>query len=146
MKKQMTNAEKKQNIKYKRAKAANNKKILAMNFDDFKKTFIEGMDEIEKMICETITWNGNQRSMVIKAFGEGIKKINEKLDIAEVNFKTLDTRLHDLEAFTAIMTIKMKEALQRKPMTLKERKAIANMVSIKWDESDDKTFNKAKAA
>lgn len=143
MKKQMTSAEKKQDAKYKKDKAAYSKKVLGMNFDDFKKTFIESMDEIEKMICETVTWNADQRDQVVKAIGKEMKKINKTLDVAGENFKTLNERLHALEGFTAIMAIKFKEAIQHKPMTFEERKSIADMVSIKWNESDDKIFNKA---
>ncbi len=143
MKKQMTSADIKQNAKYKKEKAARNKKILGMNFDDFKRAFIDDMDEVEKMILKTVTWDAEQRDMIVEAFGKGIKGINAHLETAEANFKILNERLHALEGFTAIMAIKFKEAIQHKPMTFEERKSIADIVSIKWNKSDDKIFNKA---
>jgi hypothetical protein len=95
------------------------------------------------MILETVNWNADQRDLFVKFFGKELKKINGHLNIAEENFQNLNKRLHDLEGFTAIMAIKNKETLQRKPMTYEERKSIANIVSIKWNKTDDKTFNKA---
>jgi hypothetical protein len=143
MKKIKKTSAKKQDMELKKAKAAFNKKILGMNFENFKKSFLESIETIEEMILETVNWNADQRDVFIKFFGKEINKINNHLNIAEENFQTLNKRLHDLEGFTAIMAIKIKEALQRKPMTYEERKSIANIVSIKWDKTDDKTFNKA---
>ncbi|MBP7766588.1 MAG: hypothetical protein KA113_15480 [Syntrophaceae bacterium] len=143
MKKQLTSAEKKQDAKYKKEKAAYHKKILGMNFDDFKKAFIEDMNETEKMILKTVSWDAEQRDMIVEAFGKGIKGINTHLETAEANFKVLNERLHALEGFTAIMAFKFKEAIQHKPMSFEERKGIADMISIKWDKSDDEAFNKA---
>lgn len=143
MKKGGKTAVKKQDKKYIKAKTALYKKISEMNFEDFKKSFLESMDTIEKMILETVNWNADQRDLFVKVFGKEIKRINKSLNITEANFKTFNERLHVLEGFTAIMAIKTKEALQRKPMTYEERKSLVNIVSIKWDKSDDKTFNKA---
>jgi hypothetical protein len=112
-----------------------------MNFEDFKITFLEGIEEIAQSILETVTWNADQRKGVVKFFGKEIKKINDHLNIAEENFQTLDRRLHDLEAFTTMMAIKFKEELQRKPMTFEERKGLAACVSIKWGKGDEKSFN-----
>ena len=121
--------------------SAFNKKVLGTNFEDFKKAFLESIEGMEHSILEILTWNADQRDEVVKFFGKEIKKINDHLNIAEEKFQTLDRRLHDLEAFTAVMSIKFKEALQRKPMTFEEKKSLAACVSIKWSKVDEKTFN-----
>ena len=143
MKKRMTDAEKKQDAKYREEKAAYNKKVLNMDFEQFKKTFIKDMDVIEKMMLETVTWNAGQRDALVKVLRKEIKKINKEFNIIATNFKNLDTRLHEVESFSAIMAIKFKEALQHRRMTHEERKAIASQVSIKWDKSNDKVMDKA---
>jgi hypothetical protein len=143
MKKEGKTAKNRQDVKYMKAKDAFNKKVLGMNFEDFKKTFLKSLDAMENTVLETVKWNADQRDVFVKFFGKEIRKINEKLNIAEDNFQILNKRLHDLEGFTAIMAIKTKEVLQHKPMTYEERKAIANIVSISWSKTDDKTFNKA---
>ena len=114
-----------------------------MDFEQFKKEFIEGMDVIEKAITETITWNAGQRDALVKVLRKEIKKINKEFNIIAANFKTLDTRLHEVESFSAIMAIKFKEALLHRQMTHEERKAIADMVSIKWDKINDEVIDKA---
>ena len=142
-KKRMTDAEKKQNAEYKKEKAAYNKKVLNMDFEQFKKEFIEGMDVVEKAITETITWNAGQRDALIKVLRKETKKINKEFNIIAANFKNLDKRLHEVESFSAIMAIKFREALLHRRMTHEERKAIADMVSIKWDKSNDAVIDKA---
>lgn len=141
----MTDAEKKQDAKYREEKAAYNKKVLNMDFEQFKKAFIKDMDVTEKMILETITWNAKQRDALVKVLRKEIKKINKEFDIIASNFKTLDKRVRDLEVFTVIMAIKTKESLMRRRLTHEERKGIASVVSIKWDKSNDEFIDKAAA-
>ena len=143
MKKRMTDAEKKQDAKYRKEKAAYNKKLLDMDFEQFKKTFIKDMDVFEKMILETITWNAKQRDALVKVLRKEIKKINKEFNIIAANFKNLDTRLHEVESFATVMAIKFRESLLRRRMTHEERKAIADMVSIKWDKTNDAVIDKA---
>lgn len=133
----------KSKLNFKKERTAHKKKVVGMNFDDFKKEYLERMDTLEEIILETTTWGADQRNMIVEAFTKGIKRIDKDLVMLAKNFKALDDRLHALEGFTALMAIKFKEALQRKPMTFEERKAIAGIVSIKWDKADDKTYNKA---
>lgn len=127
--------------RFQKMQTAFKKEVLGMNLEDLKKTFLESTEAIEQSILETVKWNANQRDLFVKIFGKEIKKINDKLNIAEKNFQTLDRRLHDLEAFTTIMAIKSKEVLQRKPMTFEERKDLAACVSIKWGKGEEKAFN-----
>lgn len=145
MEKRMTDAEKKQNAEFRKEKAAYKKKVLEMDFEQFKKTFNESMDEIENTIAETITWSAGQRDALVKVLRKEIKKINKEFNIIATNFKNVDTRLHELECFTALMAIKTKESLMRRRLTHEERKAIASVVSIKWDKSNDEVIDKAAA-
>lgn len=127
--------------KVKKERDKENKKTLAMGLDDFKKVVVSNIDELQDAMLETFNWNADQHDVFIHGITKAIRNINNDLDKAEKNFKVLDERLRALAEFTTIFAITAKERFQRKPMTFKERKAFAGMASIKWDTTNDKTYN-----
>jgi hypothetical protein len=112
-----------------------------MELDDFKKVVVANIDELQDAMLETFNWNGEQHDVIVHGITKEIRNIKRQLGKAEANFKFLNKRLCAIEEFITVFAITTKERFQRKPMTFKERKSLAGMVSMKWDASNEKTYN-----
>lgn len=118
------------------------KKILAMDYDEFKKAVIEKVNGFENLTVKMLMLNLNQHNNITSGLTGVIKDyVVRDLKIASRNFDIVKKRLDALEEFTLFMAIKFKDALQRHPMTFKERKHLASYVSIKWGRDNEKAYN-----
>lgn len=124
--------------KPKELRAAKHGEIMAMNFEDFKKSYLKSLDAIDEALVYVINWDGDQHDVIAKTLAKEIRGMKRK---SEKYFGIVGKRLHELEAFVAFMAITTKESLQRKPLSFAERESIASCVSIKWGKKEEKAYN-----
>lgn len=133
----MTSTKKTSRVSEKKRKALEEeakKEIMAMDFDEFKKSYLESYDTLEQVMTDLLKWNADQHDLIANTLAKEIRGLKKW-------FEVVGKRLHDLEAFVALMAITNKESLQKKPMSFAERKNLASCVSIKWGKVEEKAYN-----